>query len=383
MDKHKLSHLKSILKEHSLFAAFDDKIIEEIINSAQVKVFKPNDIIIQEGNVSEAAFYLLLEGQAQGVKYDNTKHKIVINQILVGNVFGEGVMFGEQTREISVHAVSQTKVLVITQALINKLCDKDLLTQLLCKLHSHTISYLSNANNRLMSLIDLQKNVGFFLINIVVFLSLFSIAVTKLSYLLNSITALWVTLVIIATGVLFLISRLVVRKIPVEFIGITTKNLKRSLIEATVISIIIIVLGLILKIVIIKYTHFFPNGRLFFTSQQRSLVLKGIYRTNAEQAWMVIAYFIHSMFQEILARGSMQTTFKYFFTFKYNNFAAIVLASLVFAAAHSFFGIAAVVAVFFPGLLWGWMFERQGNIFGAALSHALIGTFFLQFVGPF
>ena len=97
-----------------------------------------------------------------------------------------------------------------------------------------------------------------------------------------------------------------------------------------------------------------------------------------------IVYCLHAILQEIIARGTLQRSFKQFLIYKPNNRLnmPIFLSSLIFACAHAFNGVQVVIGVFLPGLFWGWLYERQGNIFGVGISHAIIGVCFIEYIGP-
>jgi membrane protease YdiL (CAAX protease family) len=54
---------------------------------------------------------------------------------------------------------------------------------------------------------------------------------------------------------------------------------------------------------------------------------------------------------------------------------AIVISNALFSSAHLHLSVSFALFAFFPGLLWGALFARQGNIVGVAASHILCGWF--------
>ena len=63
------------------------------------------------------------------------------------------------------------------------------------------------------------------------------------------------------------------------------------------------------------------------------------------------------------------------------NWKAILIANLVFASVHSWIGVRFAAAALLPGLLWGWLYDRQRSLVGASVSHALFGAFALFVLG--
>lgn len=377
------SEIRELLKQHSLFSTLDAVILDEISSKCRVKNLGSNELIIKEGRIVDEEFYLLVEGKAEVFVSDAEGKEYVVSTLSAGDVFGEAIMFNEHDRTASVRTTTSSDIIIISKQLIEQLADKSSLYQLFQKLGSQTLNYLKTTDLKAMQLIKLQKNMAFFMINLTVFLSLFSIATPYAQEHIKITDPRWITVSIIFIGVLFLITRLLFMKIPLSAIGISKNNLGLSSIgEAVIISLAVVLAIILLKYILINYTTGFHNSDLFNTSREHTFKVHGVYRSNMEVFSYALVYCIHAFFQEVLARGAIQSTFKQFLIFKHKNMAAIFLASFVFACAHAYYGAVAVLQVFFPGLLWGWIYERQGNIFGAAISHAIIGVCVLDFIGP-
>jgi membrane protease YdiL (CAAX protease family) len=60
---------------------------------------------------------------------------------------------------------------------------------------------------------------------------------------------------------------------------------------------------------------------------------------------------------------------------------AIIVANLVFAAAHAHLSLSFALAAFFPGLVWGLIFWRTNSLIAASVSHVVIGLGALFFLG--
>lgn len=370
-----------VIERKSVFSHFEPAILNEIILKSQIKHLDSGQLIIEEDAMIHPEFYILIEGELEAFKQDSRNRHYVLNIIMPGDVFGEGILLGEQQRASSVRAVSASEVLVIPNQAIEQFAPRypSSVTQFYKALHAQTVYYLKKINEKNTQLIDYQKNLSFFLVNIVVFLSIFSILVSYIHEIIHNIYPVLITTPLVFIGSVLLFARLRSLGLPLSIVGVTTKNLKKSVIEAAWISCFILVSILLLKYCLIHFTDKFSQKHLFYTQFQRYKIEFGINMTG----WMFLAnqmlYATHAVFQELIARGSIQGMFMQILP-KHKGFLAIVLASLVFASAHAYFGIAAVLAVFLPGLLWGWLYARQRNIFGVIVSHLIIGIGFLGFI---
>lgn len=53
----------------------------------------------------------------------------------------------------------------------------------------------------------------------------------------------------------------------------------------------------------------------------------------------------------------------------------ILVSAVTYSFVHIFYrGMITLVATFVIGLLWGWIYYKYPNFWGAALSHALVGA---------
>jgi len=60
---------------------------------------------------------------------------------------------------------------------------------------------------------------------------------------------------------------------------------------------------------------------------------------------------------------------------------AILVSNALFSATHVHMmsGLLGVI-VFIPGLFWGWLYARQGNLIGVSISHLFVGWTALFFL---
>lgn len=84
-------------------------------------------------------------------------------------------------------------------------------------------------------------------------------------------------------------------------------------------------------------------------------------------------YAVLSPVQEFVARGLLQGSLQKLFTGRHVGLRAVVVANAIFSISHQHLGLAYALAVFIPGLFWGWLYLRQRSLVGVAASHVVIG----------
>lgn len=377
-----MEDIKKKLEENPAFLVFSSPLLEQIASKSYVKTLAPNDYLIKQGKVTNDEFYLILDGVMEAVF--ETKDDIYPLDILnPGSIVGENVLLGSKERKASIVARTSATVLVITKKLVHQITKENFQEGIAFfeKAHGQTLLYLENINQKMIGLVKKQKNMGFFIINLVSVLSIFSVIVPYLQKLVKDIPATYVSSSLITVFTVLLLVRLHYTKTPMSSIGITKINLKKSIVDALIISPVFILVVIFVKYLLIHFVPAFHDSKLFYNLKDASFKKFGVPLSNMKLMLFACTYSIFAFFQEILARGSLQGNFREFILFKYRNVGAILLSNLIFACAHATYGLIPVLLVFFPGLFWGWLYYRSGNIFGVALSHALIGSIFIIFIG--
>jgi CRP-like cAMP-binding protein len=81
-----------------------------------LRVFKPGEIIIREGDAGDVA-YLILKGKVQAY-HEAPSGDIVLNVTGPPRIFGEFALVTDAPRAASVRALEETECLVITRPII-------------------------------------------------------------------------------------------------------------------------------------------------------------------------------------------------------------------------------------------------------------------------
>ena len=87
----------------------------------------------------------------------------------------------------------------------------------------------------------------------------------------------------------------------------------------------------------------------------------------------IIAYIILCPIQEFITRGVLQGSLLKSLKGKYRISFSLILSNILFSIAHQHLGLIIAFLMFFPGLFWGWLFQRHQSLIGVSLSHIAIG----------
>jgi len=169
----------------------------------------------------------------------------------------------------------------------------------------------------------------------------------------------------ISRGIEIITLAIVIRMIinshlPLKNFGITLEGWKRSSLEALAVSGVVIVLLLLFKIVV-NTSH----PEIFRETQLVSLRYFD---------FSYIGYIVVAPLQELITRGTVQSTLERLFAGQNGGFLAILVTSFLFGSLHVYSSISLALAALLTSWLWGWMYNRQKSLVGVSLSHFLIGN---------
>lgn len=89
-----------------------DDLISGKWSRQEKKVFRPGEMLMQEGEVGEEA-YLILSGKVQVFKVSDG-HKVVLSKLGKGSIIGEMALITHEPRSASIEALEKTEVSVLT-----------------------------------------------------------------------------------------------------------------------------------------------------------------------------------------------------------------------------------------------------------------------------
>ncbi len=147
-------------------------------------------------------------------------------------------------------------------------------------------------------------------------------------------------------------------QIPLAAVGLTRRNLRKSIVEGVAFSALFF-LAVVAIAIGIKIAKGAPMFDLFVDSSHFGPVL--------------LLYIPHAFLQELVSRGFLQGSFKRLMADK-SGLPSIFAASVAFGVLHSQFGLTAIVLTFLSGLIFGWIYNRHDNLAGVTICHIVAGS---------
>ena len=132
-----------------LFAALSDDQLEAMSNFTFKAKFAAGDLIVEEGQTGNG-LYVIMSGNVEAVKGYGTENARVVNQLAVGEVFGEMALLGEWPRTATVKAVTDVECLGIDRWVFLSQLERD--PQVGIKMLQILAQRLKESDTRLMEL---------------------------------------------------------------------------------------------------------------------------------------------------------------------------------------------------------------------------------------
>ncbi len=357
------------LKQFPLLQGFADAELEALETILEYRSLQPGEILFHEGDMSNE-IYFIPDGLVEICKAGSTGQEcFVVATREGGELVGELAFLDGAPRSALVRAAEETEVIILDKRQLiqlpyslmffNRLISNIALVSSE-QLRTSTERHVKSLENQLAT-VRLQNEFGQFFIYILAVMAIGMLVNNLLHTHLKFISIYSLTFMIVYTVILLLPSGLILwkLKIPLNTMGMTLKNWKKSLYEGIIASLIFIGFFTI-AVVVVKRFDLMP--------------LKPFSLSAALLPWyMPPFYFLHSATQELFGRGFLQTSFQRFFNDRRGT-KSIFLASLLFGLFHIHFGILAVVITFISSLIFGAIYARHQNIIGVSLLHYIAGV---------
>jgi len=365
----------NLLKANYLFKNLSNEQINQILSiSKEIELLK-GDYLMHEGDVGNE-IYLILSGKV-GVfkKEEQTEKSQKIATLEAGEVIGEMALIDKSPRSASIVADQNSKFLLIS-------ISGETPPQILQNISSRVAERLRNTNEFTVKALQeklevetIKAEMGNFLFRILVILSgwiFISSFVIKYAGIVKNTAYISMP----AIFLIFLISIFQVKNsiFPPSYYGLNLRNWGKSALEGILYSVPILIAGTLLKIYLVKYVTAFQSKNVI----DFDLSVPSAFTTVLLPP---LIYVLFTPLQEFIARGILQTCIKFSLSSPQRVFWSIILSNLCFAALHAFLSPIFAAAALVGGLLWGWLYARQGSLVGCCVSHALIGGYLLAALG--
>ncbi|MBC6478268.1 MAG: cyclic nucleotide-binding domain-containing protein [Hormoscilla sp. GM7CHS1pb] len=363
-----------MLENFKLLANLNDRQRQEVEKVCLLRSYEEGEYIIKEGE-STTDIYFLISGKVEIYKIEpNTQNNLKFKEMSSGESFGEMSFVDGSPRSSSVKAATPIAVYVLSkQALLDRVSDPQETLNILGATIIHQVNdYLRSLSDRHIMAIQKQidelkerNRFGVFFVSTVIFLFAITILNAVLddffpNYNVASRLFNWAYLFIFTIFPIFLALKKL--KLSLAEIGVTRKNLKKSVLDGLIFSFI----G-ILGTYSLSWLIDFINPDL----QLREKFLQIYIPLTAG------IYFIHCWVQEF-GRATLQIALQKFFQDQ-KGYYAILITSLLFAMAHFHLGTRVIVVSWIASNIFGLIYNRTYNLVGVTLVHFVMGCILYYF----
>ncbi|MCE8009015.1 cyclic nucleotide-binding domain-containing protein [Aestuariivita sp.] len=350
------------LRDHLLsnvaFQKLAEASLDAVVAASREMDLDAGQVILKEGE-HDSDLVLILSGTARAFRVDNDGHEVELNEIQAGDCIGELSLLDEGRRTASVKALTDCSIIRVH---VDQLTDLSVVGDLKAALATIVVRRVRLLSDEMLASMraqlearTLQNQFGYFLI--------FTIAIFIISTSIFYLVAedyvedvydpgfSWQTVLLFAVPCLFIIR---VLKIPLHDLGIKRDGLWTSVWQALAFCVVLSSPALI-------YMLFFREP---VAAEDRPVQITTIF---------LAQYFLHTVVQEIGARGLIQGLFVKFLDDQKGH-RAVLLSSTIFASLHVTLGLDAVILTFFAGIVFGYAYHFQKNLAGVIIIHYWFGV---------
>jgi membrane protease YdiL (CAAX protease family) len=351
--------------------------------------FAPGEFILREGD-SDPFVYILADGLAQLTKNTSfSADQIPLAELRTGEVLGELKIVDPQPSSASVVAATQVSAVAIDiEAFLGSVALAAARAKVIGNIGKILASRLrartsqgADAVERELEANRARAYAGRFIILMFAMIATYQLALSVLAVVppqarpkLPILSIVFVIWTVIPTA-------LSLRNTPfsLESYGLTLRSGGRVALQALLWTIPLLVIVLLLKLAAIDLVPGMAVHPLF----DPAALFAGRPFILSFYIFAFVLYCIHSPLQEFVARAGLQGALQHFNPVPHGriNWKEIVISNLVFASAHCFINLWFAIAVFVPGLFWGWMFAKQRSLIGVIVSHLILGLWALFVLG--
>lgn len=337
--------------------------LDALTRLMRVKPFPAGATIMAEGDRTNTLYFIESGSVTVFRETMDGQQERFLATLTAGMTLGEMALLDGQPRAATARAETDCRLVEVDPAEILALPNGDhvlanvrsaLAVAVTDRMRRQTDQYVA-AMEREMTAIKERQHFGQFF--------LYSLGLMTIGMLVNDILAkqilkidiytptfAWLYLLIILLPTSVVIWRM---KIPLKDLGITTIGMKKSLTEGAVLSAVTMIVAF---------------------AAAWALRVSGLHTGTPVPAELgpTTGYLFHSVLQELVARGLLQSSFQRFLDDK-KGLQSVVLASTLFGVFHIHFGLMAVVVTILSGLLFGAVYLRHRNLAGVTLLHFFAG----------
>jgi CRP-like cAMP-binding protein len=365
---------ENLLASKALRSFFDlqeeDEVPQElflILDKIRIRIFKPGERIIREGDQADSLF-IIDQGQADVIS--ESAGGVLIGQLQAEDFFGEVALLTGKTRTATVAAKTELVAFELFREDLDQVTKAypHIVGTLQQKLYERLkVSYLAleQRNEELQKLSNIRTELASLFTSVVLLITGYTFILGVLSNdLINQYLPAQSNYIIsrlIEISTLVVVFKIVKNSsLSWKDFGLNTSGAKKAIVEALVVSFLIIgALCLVKYALIIAYPDSF--------SEKQIISWKYFDYT-------YITYLVVAPLQEFITRGVVQSSLQRLLVGRSKIVLSIMITSFLFGSLHVFSSLYLGLVATISGWLWGWMYYRHNNLIGVSISHFLIGN---------
>jgi CRP-like cAMP-binding protein len=380
--------LDRLVAESSLFRDIDRTALGSMLQDIGHRLhLAPGDDLITEGEVADAIYFIETGALEVRKRSDRGTENHVIGKTLPGAVVGEVALLDRGRRSATVRAVEDSVALVLRVGDLERAAGHELHPAIQMQLNlAHELAgrVRNSTSNSVLhleqSLLEAQKRVemGRFMSRVLIGTCIYMFAlvlIEPLKAFVPDSTVISVVILLGFAGGLYLNIR--TSMYPYSAYGFTLFNWKAALAEATLFSLPILALVVLVKWLLIQHAPAFADESLFDFYAYSGL-------DAGTRLMIALAYGLFVPIQEMVARSGIQSSLMMFLRPRHRVPMSIFMSTLLFSSTHLHTSVIFAILVFPMGLFWGWLYSRHPTLVGVVFSHLLIGIWTIFIVSfPF
>lgn len=373
------------LQECSLFEGLGVEKLGPILAVAKVAEFENGEIVVAEG-ASDQSIFLLLSGSVSIEKTTSDgEEAFKLQSLQVGDVFGEMAYVTGERRSATIRAEAGARVLAIDTAawMESTKSPQSRITFNIARALAEKLDASGTATvdalKRDLEHTRYRLGMTQFLLGLM-FTFLFYVFAMAFVSLIPGNT----TLIDVFSNVTILVCSIVcVAFIVMSPFSLSTFGFRwprrwiRDLFETMTVT-----LGLMLGSVVIKWVAIQNLPELSEVSLFYFPGMDVPGRDSIQEFWFTFGYVLFVPLQEIIVRGSLQSSlFEFFKGSRWCFVISVFVSNGIFAMTHLHISFSLAVVTFFVGTIWGILYHQQKSLVGVTISHTVLGLFVFNTLG--
>lgn len=380
---------RELLESSRLLRGLSSAQLACIAAAWEERVYEPGEYLLREGE-RDGFVHVLVEGRAVLVKESSLgTAPSRIGELQVGDTFGELKIIDPRPSTASVVAATAVTAVAIDLEVFDRqeeLGDARAIIwrnvgQILAERLQRTSITGADAIQRELAESEARAYAARFILYMFCTFGVFQLGISALSLvpapnrppnsILSFILVIWTLIPVVLS--------LRRSPFPLASHGLTARHARRHAIQALVWTAPVLIACLLVKLVLARVVPSMAERPLF----DPAALFAGRPADWGFFAVAVLLYGVHAPIQELVARAGLQGSLQQFLRVPpgHADWKSIIISNIVFASAHTYWGFWFSMAAFASGLLWGWIFARQGSLVGPIVSHLAVGYWVLFALG--